>query len=685
MRVPSSRRDKNVAAMSRRVGALEVFILLVSVLAAGCGVPAATQDTPQPAVRALRASAAVAPVTYSRDIAPILYEHCVSCHRPANDVAPTVARAGAVDDPICVAGAPFSVLDYESTKKRADAIVRAVANRVMPPWLPDGGQGEFAHERRLSDKEIALIQQWVSQGAPEGNAADRPAPPPAVGGWQLGKPDLVLTLAEPFVLHSGQGDVFRTFVLPTGLTTTRYIRGVELRADNPRVLHHANLAVDPGRVARALDRADHGPGFAVMSDEDAIQNVYGWSPGKVPVLEPPDTAWALEEGADLVVQLHMVAGRTDEQVRPSIGLFFSDRPPTRAPIVVKLESKTIDIPAGDTNYVIEDSYVLPADVDLVSVYPHAHYLAREMRGTAVRPDGTSQSLLRIRQWDVRWQDQYRYRMPVFLPKGTKLSMRFTYDNSAGNPGNRQRPPQRVRWGPLSTDEMGALWLEVIPRRTGDATLLTTDYFTRAQAQELRSAEAQVRSSPRDPSMRNRLATTYLKLGRATDAQRELEEALRLRPDDAEAHSNLGSALQAQGQLAAAIPHLREAVRLKPADDRMHFNLGNGLYAAGDIADAGKEFERAIAINGENAEAHFNLAMMLGPQNRIEDAIAHLHRVLEIAPRNGEAHRNLAVAYGLQGKLDSAIEHARTAVRLMPASAAAHDQLTRLLAARNRLP
>ena len=147
-----------------------------------------------------------------------------------------------------------------------------------------------------------------------------------------------------------------------------------------------------------------------------------------------------------------------------MGLYFSDTPPTRVPIVVKLESKAIDIPAGAAAHAIEDSYVLPVDVEAVSVYPHAHYLATRMEGTATRPDGRLVPLLSIPRWNIRWQDQYRYRAPVPLPRGTTLRMRFVYDNSAANPNNRFRPPRRVQWGPLSTDEMGALWLEVVPKR-----------------------------------------------------------------------------------------------------------------------------------------------------------------------------------------------------------------------------
>ena len=264
--------------------------------------------------------AAARAVTFNGDIAPILFDNCASCHRPIEDAAPRPAatsepaspkpsaKAGSSDDPICVAGAPFSVLDYGSVRRYARAIASAVQRRAMPPWLPEPGHGEFAGERRLRDDQIALIAKWVESGAPEGNPADAPKPPTFSGGWQLGTPDLVLTLPEAYVLQQpGTRDVFRNFVIPVPITTTRYVRAVEFRADRPQVLHHADLAIDLGRVSRALDRAEPGPGFATM-DGAQVYNVYGWSPGKVPVMEPSDNAWTLDPGADFVLLLHMIAG-----------------------------------------------------------------------------------------------------------------------------------------------------------------------------------------------------------------------------------------------------------------------------------------------------------------------------------------------------------------------------------------
>ena len=622
-------------------------------------------------------------VTFNRDVAPIFYQHCATCHRPIREagLANPLNPVNGSKDPLCVGGAPFSLLDYASARAHASEIVQATTTRAMPPWLPEPDV-HFAHQRRLTDEQIVLIQRWAEGGAPEGDSLQKPTPPAFTDGWQLGTPDLIVTMPEAYALPPKGGDVFRNFVFTVPAAPARYVRAIEFRADNPKVIHHANVAVDPGRVARRLDRADPGPGFAAMPD-DQVQNVYGWSPGRVPVFEPTDTAWTLDEGSDLAVQLHLVPSGSLEQVRPSIGLYFSPTPPSRTPVVIRLESKSIDIPAGAQSYVVEDRYVLPVDVDAISVYPHAHYLATEMTGVATLPDGTRRPLLTIKQWDIKWQDQYRYAAPVPLPKGTTVSMRFVYDNSDRNTNNPARPAHRVRWGAKSTDEMGALWIEVIPRRSEDAKQLEADQEARGLRADIAGAETQARANPNDASAHNYLATKYLQGGRVDDAVTELEQAIRLDAADAEAHSNLGSILQAQGRLDDASRHIREAVRLKPNDDRVRFNLGNLLLASGRPDEAIGEFRRAVSINPDNAEAHFNLAMLVGPRHQLDEAIRHLTRVIDINPRNADAHRNLAVALSLQGRLDEAIAHDRAALRLQPDSAAVRQHLQALLDAVGR--
>ena len=619
---------------------------------------AACSRAPQPDTRV---------VTFNHDIAPILYENCATCHRPID------GSRTSPGDPICFAGAPFSVLAYRDVASHAKQIASAAAARRMPPWLPSDGDVEFAGARRLRDDQITLLQRWAAQGAPEGDPANTPPLPELPQGWQLGQPDLVVEAPRAFTVPAGGGDLFRNFAIPVPITATRYVRAVELRADNPRMLHHASIGVDPFRVSRKLDGKDGQPGFASMPD-DQVQNVFGWSPGKAPYMEPADRAWTLDKGSDLVVQMHLLPAGKPEPVRPVLGLFLTDTPPAHEPFLIRLESKSIDIPAGDAAYVVEDSYVLPADVDVASIYPHAHYLAKDMQATATLPDGSTKRLLRIKAWDFRWQDQYRYASPVALPAGTRLSMRFTYDNSKGT--------SRVKWGPKSSNEMGALWIEALPRRTEDIPVLMRDYVERSLRADIAGGEMQVRTSPGDPLAHNYLATKYLQARRVDDAIAQLREALRLNPRDAEAHSNLASAFQAQGRLPDAVREARLAVSLKPSDDRVHFNLANALNAAGASTEAIDEFGRAAALNPDNADAHFNLGVLLGARNQIADAVVHLKRATDLNPRNADAHRNLALALAMTGKLDAGLAEAREAVNLQPAWPAARKTLQDLLTAKS---
>ena len=450
------------------------------------------------------------------------------------------------------------------------------------------------------------------------------------------------------------------------------------------MLHHASIGVDRLRVSRTLDGRDGQPGFAAMPD-DEVQNVFGWSPGKAPFMEPADQAWPpLDKGSDLVVQMPSAA-----DAKPGAGFsrgpgpaFLSSTPAGARAVPHPLESKAIDIPAGERDFVVEDSYTLPADVDATSIYPHAHYLAKDMQAVATLPDGTKKWLLWIKSWDFRWQDQYRYASPVALPAGTALSMRITYDNSADNPHNRRRPPERVTWGPKSSNEMGAMWIEVQPRRKEDLPALMRDYRQRSITADIAGAEVQVRTSPNDPLAHNFLATRYLQAGRVDEAIAELTRVLQLNPRDAEAHSNLASAHLARGRTQDAVREARLAVQLKPNDDRMHFNLASALNAARATTEAIDEFGRAVSLNPDNADAHFSLGVLLGARNQLADAVVHLRRAAELNPRNGDAHRNLGLALAMTGRLDEGIVEAREAVRLQPGSPDAQQSLSNLLVAKS---
>jgi len=384
-------------------------------------------------------------VTFTRDIAPILNRHCASCH-----------RAGEV--------APFPLLTYQDAAKRAQLIAKVTESRYMPPWKPVTGYGKFQGERRLSDAEIAKLRAWAAQGVPEGNPAELPPPPQFPETWRLGKPDLIVEMPQPFDVPADGDDLYRCFVIPLALDSQKYVRATEFRPGNARVVHHALMFLDHFGSVR-----EKGASYPCFGTPGFLPGggLGGWTPGSGPIVMPPGTATTLWKSTVLVVQIHFHPTGKPERMRGAIGLYFADQPPARRLADLALVSRDIDIPAGEAAYKVRDHFTLPVGVQAVGIIPHAHYLCKDMKGWAILPDGTKRWLLRIKDWDFNWQEQYRYAAPMKLPEGTRLEMEFTYDNSDANPRNPSHPPTRVVWGPDTTDEMAGLHVQVIPERNED--------------------------------------------------------------------------------------------------------------------------------------------------------------------------------------------------------------------------
>lgn len=494
-------------------------------------------------------------LTFNRDVAPIVFARCAVCHRPG--------EAG-----------PFSLLEYADCRGHASQIADVVRRRIMPPWLPDSHSVNYTGQRVLSDTEIGLISQWAAEGAAEGDPSDLPPRPEWVAGWQLGRPDLIVEFPQPFILPAGGGDVFRNFVIPISVPEKKYVRAVEIRPGNPRTVHHGVLLIDSTAESRRLDQADPEPGFGGMiygpSAHSPDGHFIGWTPGKMPFQAPADMAWELEPGTDFVLQLHLIPGGKPESVDASIGLFFSDRPPSKRPLMLRIGSLTIDIPAGDADYRIREQFRLPVDVDVLSVYPHAHYLGRRMQGDIVHPDGTRQPLIRIHEWDFNWQDEYRFPTPIPVRKGASLSMEFSYDNSAENIRNPSHPPRRVTFGPQSSDEMGDLWVQVLPRSERDREILKAVYSRKEFEVRLAGAAFEVDVRPDDFTTRYNLACMLEEIGELDEAEVHYSHALRLNPEHAESMNNLGVVLCKRGRFADAVPLLEETLRLRPGlEDAIH--------------------------------------------------------------------------------------------------------------------
>lgn len=385
--------------------------------------------------------------TFSRDIAPIFFRRCANCH-----------HEGEV--------APFPLLTYADAKPRARLIAEVTRRGAMPPWQPVAGYGHVEGERRLPVAEIALIGRWAAEGAPEGDRKLLPKTPVFGGGWELGKPDVIVELPKPMVIPADGPDVYECFVVPMNVTRTRYIRAVEFRPSNRRVVHHALLFAD----ASHIPREPRYPCFGTIGLLPTL-GVGGWSPGNGPIRVPAGAALPLPANSRLVAQVHYHPDGKPEQDRWQAGFYFTDEAPVKRVMDAGLASREIDIPPGDAHYVVRQHLTIPIAVDAVGIIPHAHFVCREMNGWAILPDGRKKWLLKIRDWDFNWQDQYRYATPIRLPADTRIEMEFIYDNSAANPRNPHSPPQRVVWGPGVNDEMAGLHVQVIPVHMEEAPQL----------------------------------------------------------------------------------------------------------------------------------------------------------------------------------------------------------------------
>ena len=611
-------------------GSAAVGLLLATSLAATAG-PAPAQR------RATLPSAADTPdaVTFSRDIAPLVFEHCATCHRPGT-------------------AAPFSLLTYNDARPWARAIRQATLTGSMPPWKPEPGYGgPFLGDRRLSEAQIELIARWVDAGAPAGDPADLPPFPEGLDGWRLGEPDLVIEMAEPFVLGADGDDVFRKFAIPIPIAETRFVEGLEFQpavrgagstwASNPRVIHHANMRLDPTPASRTLDARDPAPGFDDVTPFDAqfpFGHLLGWTPGQDRPLVAEGMAWRLEAGTDMLLELHLMPSGQPEIVRSRIGFYFTDEPPTKIPFTIRLGKQDLDIPPGATDYRSRDAYVLPIDVEVHGIHPHAHYLAREVRALATLPDGTSRWLLYIRDWDASWQDYYFYAEPFLLPRGTELSMEFRFDNSAGNRRNPHFPPRRVTWGPRSSNTMGDLSIQVLARSDSDREILAGDRRPLEMAEDIVGFETVLEAEPGKVTVHDDVARLYLLFGEVAKALAHFRESARLEPESPAAQYNVGTTLLQLGELDEAVARFERALRLDPEYAPVHNNLGAALRSQGRLDEAIRRFRQAVLAQPDDEDALYNLASTLTLQGEFTEAVALYRRVLALLPEAPEPFSEL---------------------------------------------
>jgi len=560
-------------------------------------------------------------VTFNRDIAPILFRNCTGCHRPG--------EAG-----------PFPLLTYKDAKSHARQIAAVTQTKFMPPWLPEPGEFRFADELHLTNQQIELIAKWAEGGATEGAAADLPPTPNFVEGWQMGKPDVIIKAEKPYLLPAKGNDQYWNFIFRMPVNQTRWLKAMEIRPGDKHVVHHANVLVDRTKSAR-LQESSPGAGFAGMEIKieseafDPDSHFLFWKPGTVPYTEPDGMALRLDAGTDLVLNIHLQPSGKPQWIQPSLGLYFTDHPATLYPMLVQLENdRKIDIPAGAKDFIVTDEFTVPVDVDLLAIYPHAHYLGRNLQAFATYPDGTKKSLIHIPEWNLNWQAVYRYATPVELPAGTVVSMRYSYDNTDRNPLNPNDPPKRVTAGNSSSDEMAHLWLQVLPRAA------SSEAHDPRRALQESLARHNVEKNPANFEAHYNLAAMLQARGELAEAMKHYGLALRLRPEDATVNNAFAAANMAAGHPDSAIRYLEAALRSRPDYFDAHYNLGTALAMREDFEGAVEHFRAAVRLHPEDANAEANLGGALAETGHWKEARTHLERALAIDPNNTLARENL---------------------------------------------
>ena len=543
-------------------------------------------------------------VTFNQHIAPIILEHCTPCHREGMS-------------------APFQLLTYEDTRKRAKQIKEVTESKYMPPWLPEPVDGGFKHERGLSDQQIHLIKSWLDTGSKEGDDIVPPSIPDWPGDWQLGEPDLIASMPNDYSLQAEGRDVYRNFVLKAPITKPLYVKELEFHPENARVVHHALIYIDSTRQSQRRENADPKPGFGGMRVPMSAGMPEGqflsWQPGKIYSKSDNSIPWLLKPGTDLVIQVHMNPTGKVEDFSCSVGLHFTETPPSSIPYKMKLTSLAIDIPSETSFYRVKDSMQLPVDVQLTRILPHAHYLCKRMEGYAIFPDGIRKRLILIKNWDFNWQGDYIYETPIKLPKGTVLHMDYTYDNSTGNLANPHSPPKKVTYGPESSDEMAELWFQFILNSLEDRKKFKEKVRLKNKQVLIQFGQSNLGSETNDPDLLLITAQAHLAAGDQQAAFRTFSRVVRLDPKRFDAWFNMGTMLRSSGQDDAAKQAFGNVIRIDPNDAEAYGSLGMIFKEEGKLEPAEKCFRAALRLNPtDQIAANALLQILEKRRNRVNE-------------------------------------------------------------------
>ncbi len=399
------------------------------------------------------AANAAGPVTFSKDVLPILQENCQNCHRPGGQ-----NMSGMI--------APMSLMTYNEVRPWAKAIARAVEAKEMPPWHASEEQhGLFKNERTLTDGEIATLLAWVNQGSKRGNPSDAPATPEFKEGWFMGEPDLVLEFPEPFLVEDDVQDLYHNITVKLTeeqLPADKYVTNVEFRPGS-EVVHHIIA------YASAPELEELGENEDIESNREALRQrvmIGGLAPGTDPGYYPEGFAFPLVKGASVTFAMHYhkEAGPGTAVYDNSVmALKFADKEPTHLMTVTNIAHGAFEVPPGQKAWVVSGAETFDEDILLVNLFPHMHLRGVYSRYEAYYPDGTMEMLLETPKYDFNWQEYYIYKEPKFIPAGTRIEFEFHYDNSTENAERVGFNPERaIRFGGPTTDEMDLAWYTYAP-------------------------------------------------------------------------------------------------------------------------------------------------------------------------------------------------------------------------------
>ncbi|MGH9836609.1 MAG: thiol-disulfide isomerase [Blastocatellia bacterium] len=361
-------------------------------------------------------------ITFTKDVAPILYKNCVECHRSTGV-------------------APMALLNYKEVRPWAKSIKERIVDRSMPPWFADPKHGEFANNPSLSPAEINAITAWVDAGAPKGDDKDLPPAPRFTEGWAIGEPDLVLSMKEEYSVPADGVVPYLYFRIPTNFTEDRWVQAVEIKPGDQRVVHHVIATLEDAQRKR-------------------VGGLGGITPNKRAIISPPGSARLVKAGAVIVLQMHYTTVGVATKDRTSVGLIFTKERPKIVLGGGNAMNTRFVIPAGASNHEVRASKTFEEDVYLYSMMPHMHVRGKDFTYTAVYPDGRSEIVLRVPRYNFDWQLDYELKKPLFLPKGTRLDCVAHFDNSAKNKFNPD-PTKDVRWGDQTWEEMMIGWYTTV--------------------------------------------------------------------------------------------------------------------------------------------------------------------------------------------------------------------------------